>query len=94
VPHEAARGGRPALGRAEQLDQALTGLGVVGAPRGLDHHLCAERDRVHRAPARLAHVDVEVHGRHGGMPAAGGIEHLELGLGRVAHTATARRSSK
>ena len=72
------------------------------APRRLDHDLGAERDRVHLAPARLGHVDVEVERRHRGVAPAGRAEHLELGLGRhgrrerlgLAHAATARSSSK
>ena len=39
---------RPALGRAEQLDEPRACLGVVGAPRGVDLDLRRERDRVDR----------------------------------------------
>ena len=89
-------------GGAEQLDQLLARLGVVGAPRRLDHDLRAQRDRVDLAAARLGHVDVELERGRGRVAAARGAEHLELGLGRhrrrerlrLAHAATARSSSK
>ena len=73
---------RPALGRAEQLDELLARLRVVGAPRGLDHHLHPERDGVDRAPAGLADVDVEVERRRRGVAVAGRGDHGELRVGR------------
>ena len=78
MPQQAARRGAPALGRAEQLLEPLLRLAVVAAPRGLDHHLRGQRDRVDLAPARLGDVDVEVERRRRRVEPRRHREHLEL----------------
>ena len=50
-PDQAAGRHRPALGRAEQLDQPLARGVVVAPPRRLDHQLDRQRDHVHLAAA-------------------------------------------
>ncbi len=94
APQEAARRRRPALGRAEQLDELGLRLGVVVAARGVEVDLRLDRDGVDRAVRRLGDAELEAQRRLGGEGLVRGAEDLERHLrariavesrGRVVH---------
>ena len=88
------RGARsaPALRRTEELDEALTGRVVVGAPRRLDLDLRRQRDRVDLEAVGLGDVQMEADAGGGRVLDRLGAEDGELEHG-PARSAARRRSS-
>ena len=78
---------RPALGLAEEVDEALARRRVVVAPSRLDVDLRRQRDREDLALRRLGDAQPEAQRGRGGVLDDLDAEHGELGRDRRRHTA-------